>query len=142
MVYTYTKKDSVATIQVRLLEIKDDAWVIKRDKQHEDGYYEFLIRKSELVAVLNSDDKKWAIYDHLVASYNRSFMEFLMNDLYINECYLASVLLECEGEDLEFSYLESEYMDDSSSISGDIRIIYSEKVGMMSDFDYYPYGLV
>jgi hypothetical protein len=139
MVQTYKKKDGVDSIQVRLLEIKNGAWVIKMDEQHKDGYYEFLIDEDELAAVLASDNQKWTIYKHLAVSYNRSFMEFLMNDLQIERCYLASIYIDYPS--LEFSYLETEYMDETH-LSDYIDAIYSEEIGMMSDFDYYPYGLV
>jgi hypothetical protein len=139
MVQTYKKKDGVDSIQVRLLEIKNGAWVIKMDEQHKDGYYEFLIDEGELAAVLASDNQKWTIYKHLAVSYNRSFMEFLMNDLQIERCYLASIYIDYPS--LEFSYLETEYMDETH-LSDYIDAIYSEEIGMMSDFDYYPYGLV
>ena len=71
-------------------------------------------------------------------NYNRSFMEFLWLEMNLDNLYIASIRI---GDDeYEFSYLEEEYMDESRLY--DIQSTYSEEFGKMSDFDFYPYGLV
>ena len=133
-------RTTTTSIQVRLLEIdKNKNVVLFKDENHEDGYYDFLIEKSELDEILTSDNPKESLYEHLAISYNRSFMEFLMTELFVFHGYLASIYIE--DKEIEFSYLESKYMDESY-LNSDIKDLYSEEFGILSDFDYYPYGMV
>ena len=46
-----------------------------------------------------------------------------------------------DDTDDEYSYFEKQYMDETYLSSG-VSFIYSEELGMMSDFDYYPYGII
>ena len=132
-------KDNVTTIKFRFLEIKDDdSWVIKKDKNHEDGYYEFLIAKDELQEILNSSDVKDRLYEYFAQSINRSFMEFMMLEIFLESFYLVSIFID--DTENEYSYLEEKYMEDTY-LSDSVNNIYSEEIGMLSDFDYYPYGL-
>ena len=64
-------------------------------------------------------------------------MEFLMLEVNLNSLYIASIKID---EDTEYSYLESEYMDDTY-LDDDVKARYGEEFGMVSDFDFYPYGL-
>ena len=133
-------KDNITTISFRFLEIKDnDSWVIKKDKDHEDGYYRFLIAKDELQSLLDEDDQKLRLYEYFAQDINRGFMEFMMLEMGLESSYIVSILVDDTDE--EYSYLEALYMEDTY-LSDSVNIIYSEEIGMLSDFDYYPYGLV
>ena len=132
-------KDNVTIIHFRFLKINDDgSLVIKMDEDHKDGYYEFMIYKDELKKVLSSKDKKLSLYEYFAESYDRSFMEFMMLEMGLESSYIASIKIDDTDE--EFSYLESKYMDETY-LDGGIKDLYSEEFGMLSDFDYYPYGL-
>jgi hypothetical protein len=67
-------------------------------------------------------------------------MEFLMCELHINSCKIASIRFEHEDIEYEYSYLESIYFDEYHL--DDIETRYSEEIGMLSDFDVYPYGFI
>jgi len=128
---------NVTAIQFRFIEIKDnDEWVIKKDDNHTNGYYDFLIFKDELQEIMDSDNIKSELYEAFAIEYNRSFMEFLMFEVCINNLYIASAKIG----DTEYSYLEEEYMDESY-LYDDVKTRYGEEFGMVSDFDFYPYGL-
>ena len=132
-------KDNITTISFRFLEIKDDSsWVIKKDEDHEDGYYKFLIAKDELQDLIDLDDPKLKLYKYFARDINRGFMEFMMLEMGLESSYIASILVDDIDE--EYSYLEALYMEDTY-LSDSVNIIYSEEIGMLSDFDYYPYGL-
>lgn len=134
-------KDTTASILVRFLEIKEnDDVVLKKEEKDHDGYYEFLLPKGDLEKIMSDQNPKFRMYEYLVMEYNRSFMEFLMLEMIIDQAYVASVYISEYQK--EFSYLESEYMDESSYLHDSVKLIYGEEVGMLSDFDYYPYGLV
>ena len=128
-------KPGVTKISIRLLEKKSDGSIVLVTGA--DGYYDFLIKKSELDELMK-DSPKEKIFYHLAQQYNRSFMEFLMLELDFDSGYLASVYVD--DYDVEFSYVESVYMD-NTYLSDSIEFRYAEEVGMLSDFDYYPYGL-
>ena len=128
-------------IYVRFLEnLEDGATVLKKDEQHEDGYYEFLIDKSILADIVNSNSPKDELFYVLVTLPNRHFLEFLMLELSIYSGKLVSVCFDYEDMEYEFSYFEGEYFEDTSL--DDIKGFYDEEIGMMSDFDYYPYGFI
>lgn len=138
-------KETTTIIKMRFIEIKEDeTLVLKTDELHKDGYYDFYINKDELKGIFtqewikNTDNKKLALYEHFARSYNRSFMEFLMCEMYLDSLYLASIFINDTAE--EYSYLEYEYMDDTY-LSDSVDLLYGEEFGMLSDFDYYPYGL-
>ena len=132
-------RDNVTTISFRFLEIKDGGnWMIKKDEDHEDGYYKFMIAKDELQDILDLDDVKLELYQYFARDINRGFMEFIMLEMGLESSYIASILVDDTDE--EYSYLEALYMEDTY-LSDSVNIIYSEEIGMLSDFDYYPYGL-
>ena len=128
-------KPGVTKISIRLLEKKSDGSIVLVTGA--DGYYDFLIKKSELDELMK-DSPKESIFYHLAQQYNRSFMEFLMLELDFDSGYLASVYVD--DYDVEFSYVESVYMD-NTYLSDSVEFRYAEEIGMLSDFDYYPYGL-
>jgi len=131
--------DNITTIHFRFLEIKDDdSLVLKIDKDHKDGYYKFLIQKEELNKILDTTDKKSSLYEYFALNINRYFLEFLMFEVNLNSVYIASIRIDDTAE--EFSYLEAQYMDDLI-LDNDIKTLYGEELGMVSDFDFYPYGL-
>jgi hypothetical protein len=133
-------KDDVTSIRFRFLEIRDNGdWVIKKDAEHEDGYYSYLVYESFVESMLNlkSEEAKERLFEIYALSLNRSFMEFLLQ-LGINSSYIASIELV---DGIEFSYIEDKYIYESTDLL-DVDTTYSEEIGMMSDFDYYPYGLV
>lgn len=129
-------KTGVTKISIRLLEKKDDGSIVLSPSNLE--HFDFLIKKSVLDELMK-DSPKVNIFHYLAQQYNRSFMEFLMLDLNVDSVYLASVLVDDYG--VEFSYVENEYMEDTY-LSGSVKCTYDEEIGMLSDFDYYPYGLV
>jgi len=105
-------KDNITTISFRFLEIKDnDSWVIKKDKDHEDGYYRFLIAKDELQSLLDEDDQKLRLYEYFAQDINRGFMEFMMLEMGLESSYIVSILVDDTDE--EYSYLEALYMEDT-----------------------------
>ena len=119
-------KNLTTSIMVRLLEIKENG-------------DEFLLKEDNLKEVMDNANPKRAMFEYLAIEYNRSFMEFLMLEINIDQAYLASVhVLDYEEE---FSYLESEFMDGDSYMESSVHQIYEEEIGMLSDFDYYPRGL-
>lgn len=128
-------KPGVTKISIRLLEKKDNGNIVLSPSNLE--YFDFLIRKSELDELMK-DSPKERIFEHLAQQFNRSFMEFLMLELNVDSVYLASVYVD--DYDVEFSYVENAYMEDTY-LNGSIKCTYDEEVGMLSDFDYYPYGL-
>ena len=133
-------KDTTTSIMVRFLECKDNGdLVIKKENHDHDGYYKFLIDKKELENLMNVEDPKSNLYEHFAINYNRSFMEFLMQEINSDNLYLVSIYID--DYEKEYSYMESEYMDETY-LYDSIRNLYDEEFGMMSDFDYYPYGLV
>jgi hypothetical protein len=129
-------KPGVTKISIRLLEKKSDGNIVLVPGA--DGYYDFLIKKSELDELMK-DSPKENIFYHLAQQYNRSFMEYLMLEHDFDCGYLASVYVD--DYEVEFSYVESQYMD-NSYMNDSVRLRYDEEIGMLSDFDYYPYGLV
>lgn len=129
-------KPGVTKISIRLLEKKSDGNIVLLPGA--DGYYDFLIKKSELDELMK-DSPKVNIFHHLAQQYNRSFMEYLMLEHNFDSGYLASVY--ADDYDVEFSYVESAYMD-NTYLSDSLEFTYAEEIGMLSDFDYYPYGLV
>ncbi len=130
-------RPGVTKISVRLLQKMSDVNIVLIPGDRE--YYDFLIRKSELDALMK-DSPKDNIFHYLAGQYNRAFMEFLMLEIGVDSVYLASVYVD--DYDVEFSYVESAYMEDSYPYLCDsIRNRYNEEIGMLSDFDYYPYGL-
>ena len=128
-------KPGVTKISIRLLQKTKDGNIVLIPGDRE--YYDFLIRKSELDELMK-DSPKENIFHYLAQQYNRALMEFLMLELYFDSGYLASVYVD--DYDVEFSYVESVYMD-NTYLSDSIEFRYAEEVGMLSDFDYYPYGL-
>ena len=128
-------KPGVTKISIRLLEKKDNGNIVLSPSNLE--YFDFLIRKSELDELMK-DSPKERIFEHLAQQFNKSFMEFLMLELNVDSVYLASVYVD--DYDVEFSYVENAYMEDTY-LNGSIKCTYDEEVGMLSDFDYYPYGL-
>ena len=128
-------RPGVTKISIRLLEKKDNGNIVLSPSNLE--YFDFLIRKSELDELMK-DSPKERIFEHLAQQFNRSFMEFLMLELNVDSVYLASVYVD--DYDVEFSYVENAYMEDTY-LNGSIKCTYDEEVGMLSDFDYYPYGL-
>jgi len=138
-------KETTTIIQMRFIEIKEDeTLVLKTDELHKDGYYDFYINKDELKGIFtqewikNTENKKLALYEHFAKSYHRSFMEFLMCEINLDSLYLTSIFINDTGE--EYSYLEYEYMNDTY-LNSSVNESYGEEIGMLSDFDYYPYGL-
>ena len=138
-------KNLTTSIMVRLLEIKENGDVVLKKEKFDhlqlphDGYYEFLLKEDNLKEVMDNANPKRAMFEYLAIEYNRSFMEFLMLEINIDQAYLASVhVLDYEEE---FSYLESEFMDGDSYMESSVHQIYEEEIGMLSDFDYYPRGL-
>lgn len=130
-------KPGVTKISIRLLQKTKDGNIVLIPGDRK--YYEFLIRESELEQLMKGKGiPKENIFYYLAQQYNRAFMEFLMLELYFDSGYLASVYVD--DYDVEFSYVESAYME-NTYLNDSIDLRYGEEIGMLSDFDYYPYGL-
>ncbi len=140
--YKNIKRDDVAIIKVRFLEIKkDDSMVVKVDNEHKDGYYEYLLPEDILSTILSSKNPKDEMFEYLVSSttLNRSFLEFMQLEMQMNSSLLLSVLIDGDRE-IEYSYMQTEYIDEGHILE-DAEASYQDE-WQMSDFDFYPYGLV
>jgi len=138
--YKEVLRDGLTTIGFRFLEIKENGdWVIKKDKDHEEGYYDFLIDKTLLDSLIKAENPKNALYSYFAENIDQSFLEFLIFEMRLENLYIASIYVY--DTDQEYSFLEAQYMENTFLRYG-ASTTYNEELGpLLSEFDSYPYHL-